>query len=308
MSKSGLKNTGSKNKRKRSTRSGKRSVLALLYDFDKTLCTTDMQEYTFIPKVGLTAEEFWSEADKLAEEKKMDRILAYMYLMLKNAGKKDQPIRRNDFVDLGKDLQFFPGVEDWFNRINDLGKEMEVIIEHYIISSGLKEIIEGSSIFRCFREVFACEFLYDVNGVACWPKNVVNYTTKTQFLFRINKGILDISNDDDLNKYTPEDERPVPFRNMIYIGDGLTDVPCMKLVKVNGGYSIAVFKAGEKEKVNELLINERVDFLAPADYSKNSELDILVRDMICKMSMVDSLKRKSKTQINEITVKQGCNP
>ena len=280
--------------------SEERSVLALLYDFDKTLCTKDMQEYTFIPKVGLEPEEFWWESNKLAKEKKMDRILAYMHLMLKKADAKDQPIRREDFVELGKDLQFFPGVEDWFTRINELGNEMEVAIEHYIISSGLKEIIEGSSIFKYFREVFACEFLYNPSGAACWPKNVVNYTTKTQFLFRVNKGILDISNDDDLNKYTPEDERPIPFRNMIYIGDGLTDVPCMKLVKVNGGYSIAVHKAGEKEKVNELLKYNRVDFLTLADYSENGELDILVRDMICKMSMVDSLKRKSRIQMDEI--------
>ena len=225
-----------------------RSTIALLYDFDKTLCTKDMQEYTFIPKLGLEPSEFWKEANDLSESAKVDRILSYMHLMLKKATAANQKIRREAFVELGKDLEFFPGVENWFSRINELGNEMEVKIEHYIISSGLREIIEGSSIFKCFREVFACEFLYDVNGVACWPKNAVNYTTKTQFLFRINKGILDISNDNDLNKFTPEDERPIPFRNMIYIGDGYTDVPCMKLVKVNGGYSIAVYKEAEKEK------------------------------------------------------------
>jgi hypothetical protein len=278
-----------------------KSVLALMYDFDKTLCTKDMQEYTFIPKVGLNPETFWFESNVLADTKKMDRILSYMYLMLRKANAANQPIKREDFVALGKDLEFFPGVENWFARINELGDEMEVNIEHYIISSGLREIIEGSSIYRYFREVFACEFLYDVNGVACWPKNAVNYTTKTQFLFRINKGILDISNDNDLNKYTPEDERPVPFRNMIYIGDGYTDVPCMRLVKANGGYSIAVYKETEKEKVNDLLRHNRVDFLTLADYSENSELDKLVRDMICKMSMVDSLKKKSKIQMDEIS-------
>jgi hypothetical protein len=144
--------------------------------------------------------------------------------------------------------------------------------------------------------VFACEFFYDVNGVACWPKNAVNYTTKTQFLFRINKGVLDISNDKDLNKYTMDEDRPIPFRNMIYIGDGLTDVPCMKLVKVNGGHSIAVYQDGGKEKVNELLKAERVDFLSQADYSKDSELDVMVQDMIAKMVIADRLHRKSKAQ------------
>jgi phosphoserine phosphatase len=277
-----------------------RTVLALLYDFDKTLCTKDMQEYTFIPKIGMSPEAFWSESDKQATTQKMDRVLSYLYLMLRKANAAGQRIRREDFVALGKDLEFFPGVEDWFSRINRLGEEMDLKIEHYIISSGLREIIEGSSIYRHFREVFACEFLYDVNGVACWPKTAVNFTTKTQFLFRINKGILDISNDADLNKYTSEDARPVPFSNMIYIGDGLTDVPCMRLVKVNGGYSIAVYKEGEKEKVNNLLRDYRVDFLAPAVYSEKSELDVLVRDMMGKISMVDSLKRKSKHQMNEI--------
>jgi hypothetical protein len=139
--------------------------------------------------------------------------------------------------------------------------------------------------------------LFDENNVACWPKNCVNYTTKTQFLFRINKGVLDISNDDDLNKFTPEDERSVPFRNMIYIGDGLTDVPCMKLVKINGGHSIAVYTQGQKHKVTDLLKNERVDFIAEADYSKGSELDQIVRDILGKMAMVDSLKGRSREQL-----------
>lgn len=274
--------------------------MALIYDFDKTLCTKDMQEYSFIPKVNMDAKDFWKESNALAEEKKMDRVLAYMYLMLERAQAARQRIWREDFVALGKDLEFFPGVEEWFSRIQQFGNEMELDVEHYIISSGLREIIEGSSIFKYFREVFACEFLYDQNHVACWPKNAINYTTKTQFLFRINKGVLDISNDIDLNKYTPEDERRVPFRNMIYIGDGMTDVPCMKLVKVNGGCSIAVYQQGERQNVEELLKHKRVDFLASADYSENSELDKIVKDVICKIAMVESLIRISKKQMEEI--------
>ncbi len=275
-------------------------VLALMYDFDKTLCTTAMQEYTFIPNVGMTPADFWRESNDLAKESKMDGILAYMRVMLERAHAARKSICREEFVKLGKDLRFFPGVEGWFSRINRAGEELGVKIEHYIISSGLREIIEGSSICGNFREVFACEFLYDENRVACWPKNVVNYTTKTQFLFRINKGVLDLSNDEDLNRYTPEDERRIPFRNMIYIGDGFTDVPCMKLVKVNGGYSIAVYTKGEKAAVDELLRHGRVDFLLPADYSENSGLDITVRDMIRKMAMVDSLRRRNGAQLSEI--------
>ena len=275
-------------------------IIALMYDFDKTLCTKDMQEYTFIPNVGMTPKEFWTESNTLAREKKMDGILAYMYVMLEKAHAAHIPIRREDFVKMGKDLEFFPGVEGWFERINGIGKDLGVCVEHYIISSGLREIIEGSSIFGAFHEVFACEFLYNENNVACWPKNAVNYTTKTQFLFRINKGVLDLSTDEALNKYTPEEDRRIPFRNMIYIGDGLTDVPCMKLVRVNGGYSIAVYQKAKRKKVEELILHNRVDFIERADYSENSSLDKTVRDIICKMAMADSLTRHSKAQRESI--------
>lgn len=274
----------------------KKPIIALMYDFDKTLCTTDMQAYTFIPNLGMSADAFWKKASDLAENKKMDRILAYMYLMLDEAHIHRQPIRRSDFVALGKDLKLYDGVEGWFGRINQFGKEQGVVIKHYIISSGLREIIEGSSIFKEFDDVFAGEFLYDENGVACWPKNVVNYTTKTQFLFRINKGVLNLSNDDDLNRFKPEEDRPVPFRNMIYIGDGLTDVPCMKLVKVNGGCSIAVFRKTAKKKAEDLLLHDRVDFIETADYSEGSSLDKTVRDIIGKMAATDALVSRSKTQ------------
>ena len=278
----------------------KKPIIALMYDFDKTLCTTDMQAYTFIPNLGMSAEEFWKKASDLADNKKMDRILAYMYLMLDEAHIHKISIHRNDFVVLGKDLELYPGVAEWFDRVNQFGKEQGVTVKHYIISSGLREIIEGSSIYKKFDDVFAGEFLYDENGVACWPKNVVNYTTKTQFLFRINKGVLDISNDDDLNRYTPEEDRPVPFRNMIYIGDGLTDVPCMKLVKVNGGCSIAVFPQGKRGKVADLIKDERVNFIEPADYSENSKLDIIVKDIIIKMASVEKLMEHTKRQMSMV--------
>lgn len=281
----------------------KKPVVAIMYDFDKTLCTKDMQEYTFIPNLGMTATDFWAESGKLSKGKKMDGILAYMYLMIDKARSAHIKIQREEFVKLGVDLELYPGVESWFERINRIGEDLGIKVEHYIISSGLREIIEGSSIYKHFREVFACEFLYDENNVACWPKNAVNYTTKTQFLFRINKGILDISKDEELNKYTPEDDRPVPFRNMIYIGDGLTDVPCMKLVKANGGYSIAVYTKGKRNKVESLIAHERVDFISLADYSEGSDLDITVRDILCKMAMVDSLKNRTKSQIKSITKK-----
>jgi 2-hydroxy-3-keto-5-methylthiopentenyl-1-phosphate phosphatase len=267
-----------------------------MYDFDKTLCTKDMQEYTFIPNVGMDAKAFWSEASALAKDNGMDGILAYMLLMIRKAQAADKPITRQSFVSMGEGIELFPGVEGWFERVNEFGREQGVKVEHYIISSGLREIIEGSGIFREFKRVFACEFFYDASGVACWPKNVVNYTTKTQFLFRINKGVLDLAEDEALNRYTPEDDRPVPFRNMIYIGDGLTDVPCMKLVKANGGYSIAVYRRKSKSTGQSLLQDDRVNFVELADYSEGGSLERTVQQIICKMAAEDALVRQSRKQ------------
>lgn len=276
-----------------------KTTVAIMYDFDKTLCTKDMQEYTFIPSLHMEPSEFWKETSKIANCEKMDRILAYMYMMLKKAKSNDVSIRRESFKSGGNQIEYFPGVKDWFSRIREFAAAYDVDVKHYIISSGLKEIIEGSDIYDQFDEVYACEFLYDIDNIAVWPKIVVNYTTKTQFLFRINKGILDVSDDDSLNIYVPEDERPVPFRNMIYIGDGLTDVPCMKLVKANGGYSIAVYT--DKDKVSELMTDDRVNYIADADYTENGEIDTLVKNIILKMSAEDRLVRKHIDQMNEIS-------
>ena len=285
----------------------KMPVVAMMYDFDKTLSTKDMQEYSFIPKLGLTAQEFWAQSNALAKEQKMDRILSYMYMMVRMSKDKHQPIRREDFVALGKKIQLYPGVEDWFARIHAFGLEQGVRVEHYLISSGLKEIVEGCSIFDQFKEVYASEFLYDENGVAVWPKLAVNYTAKTQFLFRINKGVLDISNDLDLNRSIPDELRPVPFRNMIYIGDGLTDVPCMKLVKLNRGQSLAVYKK-EKATGYSLLTDKRVDLIAPADYREGKKLDTLVKMILQKMALMSRLAaehQKQKKQIQREEEKRG---
>lgn len=273
--------------------------IAIMYDFDKTLSPKEMQEYSFIENVGMSPESFWNESNSMAAKFKMDRILAYMYQMIVKARAAQRPIHRQDFVDLGKDIGLFPGVEEWFGRMENFGKEHGVEIKHYIISSGLKEIIEGTKIAGCFEEIFACEFHYDVNGVADWPAMAVNYTAKTQFLFRINKGVLDVSNDTALNDFVEENSRPVPFRNMIYIGDGMTDVPCMKLVKTNGGKSIAVHQEN-KSTACSLLKSNRVDFIAGADYSAGSELDKLVCAIICQMASTNLLIEKSTEQRNSL--------
>lgn len=273
--------------------------VAIMYDFDKTLCTKDMQEYGFIPSVGLSPADFWGKCDKLSKKEHMDKILSYLYLMIKESNKNDMPIKRDTFNSCGSNIEFYPGVTTWFKRINEYGKSIGIEVEHYIISSGLKEIIEGSEIAKEFKEIYACEFLYDVNGIAIWPKLVVNYTTKTQFLFRINKGVLDVSNDNDLNKSIANDDRRIPFRNMIYIADGITDVPCMKLVKTNGGKSIAVYTEKSLDLAKSLLVDRRVDFIAKTDYSENSELDKIMKKILTSLKAIDEIVDIHHKQLNK---------
>lgn len=267
----------------------KKHIIALLYDFDKTLCAKDMQEYSFIPNIGMEATDFWAEANKISVKNNMDRILAYMYLMMKMAKKNDLPITKESFQALGKDVILYKGVKSWFKRINNYGKSLGVEIEHYILSSGLKEIIEGTSIASEFKKIYACEFHYNERGNADWPQQAVNFTTKTQFLFRISKGVLDVLDDVKLNTKINDEERRIPYQNMIYFGDGLTDVPCMKLVKQYGGHSIAVYNKKEKHKVEPLLRDERVNFICESNYTEDSQLETLVKQIIKKVAADNEL-------------------
>lgn len=197
-----------------------RPIVAFLYDFDKTLCTTDMQDYAFIPSLGMTPAEFWAEANNFGRANRIDGILAYMYTMLRESRRKNLPFTRRDLVEKGRSIVLFPGVREWFDRINAFGHSQGVQVEHYIISSGLREIIEGSAISGAFKEIYASEFYYEESGRPVWPKLAVNFTAKTQFVYRINKGVLDVSDDKTLNDSMPDDSKRVPFTNMIYMGDG----------------------------------------------------------------------------------------
>ena len=270
----------------------KKPIIALMYDFDKTLCTKDMQEYGFIPSLDMSPSAFWGEVRQLTDSQEMDNILAYMYKMVEKAKEKKEIITKDTFKALGKGVEYFDGVETWFERVNAYGEKMGVRIEHYIVSSGIKEIIEGTKIAHHFKKIYACEFMYDYTGTIQWPKYAVNYTAKTQFLFRINKGVLTIDSQsaDKLNQYTPENERRVPFRNMIYIGDGLTDVPCMKLVKTNGGQSIAVYDPEKGKAAAEALLRDnRVNYVVLADYSSDSDIETIVFAIIKKMQAESEL-------------------
>ena len=260
-------------------------TIALIYDFDGTLAAGNMQEYDFIPAVGKSNFEFWDEANRLAEEQDADQILTYMALMIRSAKAKGLSLRREAFQESGKRVELYPGVLEWFDRINAYGEERGIRILHYINSSGLKEIIEGTPIADKFRKIYACSFLYNVDGIAYWPGVAVNYTNKTQFIFKINKGVESVYDTKKVNEYMEERERPVPFSRMIYVGDGTTDIPCMRLVKNFGGHSIAVYNPKDEAKrgdMNALIRDNRVNFVCAADYSEDSEIDVAVKAVIDK--------------------------
>ena len=275
-------------------------IIALLYDFDKTLCTTDMEDYTFIPALGYKPAEFWKKANDFGYNNRMDGLLAYMYTMIEECRAQNIRLDRDFLVRCGHDIQLFPGVQDWFARINAFGESQGVAIEHYVISSGLREIIEGSGISHEFKEIYACEFFYDAWGLASWPKLDVNFTNKTQFVYRINKGVLDVSDDRTLNASMPDDSKRIPFTNMIYIGDGLSDVPCMKMMRSYGGEAIAVYQEENRQGVEDLLSKGRVDFIFPADYRAGTDLEVTVQNIIRKMAITDALTEENSRQLRQL--------
>jgi phosphoserine phosphatase len=260
-------------------------IVALIYDFDGTLSPGNMQEYAFIQAIGKNKEEFWKENRELAESQDADQILTYMFLMLQKALTNGISLKKESFQKFGEQVELFNGVEEWFDRINEYGKEKDVTIEHYINSSGLREMIEGTRIGKKFNQIYACSYLYNVDSIAQWPAIAVNFTNKTQFLFKINKGITSRNDTKKINEFINESERRIPFSRMIYFGDGETDIPCMKLVKQQGGHSIAVFQPKRsKKEIAEKLINEnRVNFVCRADYSEGKEIDLVVKTIIDKI-------------------------
>ena len=252
-------------------------ILALMYDFDHTLSPRDMQEYAFIPELGMENGAFWSLCQRTGAKHHMDSILAYMYVMIQEARRRGMKLSRNTFRQQGAQVELFEGMLTWFDRVNAYGEVLGFQVEHYVLSSGVKEIIEGTPIADKFKMIYAAEFVYNAEtGEPEWPAMAINYTSKTQFIYRINKGILDVTENDRLNEHTPHDKRRVPFTNMIYVGDGSTDVPCMKLVGSRGGHAIGVYTGKRNAVVNDMLIHGRVHFVAPTDYSQGSDMEKIV--------------------------------
>jgi len=269
----------------------KRLKTALIYDFDGTLARGNMQEVSFIPSIGMTPKQFWDSVFPQTQKADGDGILMYMQMMLQAARDTGQPVTRQALRDHGQDVALFEGLRDmsWFERMDAFGDQFGLEIEHYIISAGLTEMIEGCPIAKAFKHVYASKYVYDDNDVAIWPAVGVNYTTKTQYLFRINKGVFNHWDDERINRFIPDDERPIPFERMIFLGDGDTDVPTMKMMHTKGGFSIAVYDPEntprDTNKIHRLISEDRVNFVAAADYREGSPVDLIVKGLIGRIAV-----------------------
>lgn len=274
-------------------------TIAFIYDFDGTLSPLNMQEFSFIPTLGMSKKKFWAEVKALEKKTHADEVLAYMQHMLKKAKERDVKLSRKSFADHGRAVRLFPGVENWFPRIDKYARKSGLEPYHFIISSGLKEMIEATKIAPCFKKIYACYFAYTADDVAEWPAMAINYTTKTQYLFRINKWRLKETDKEGINRWTVRATRPVPFSRMIYFGDGDTDIPCMRLVKDQGGCAIAIYRRHHpksKNKCTKLVKDLRADVACQADYNRGSTLEKVVKsriDFVAASIRLDNLTEKS---------------
>ncbi|MBO4285701.1 MAG: haloacid dehalogenase-like hydrolase [Bacilli bacterium] len=269
----------------------KKPIIALLYDFDKTLSTMDMQNYTLIPRLGLSTDDFWARASEYTNKYGMERTLSYMYAMIAVAKEHNVKLTKKFLRECGKDIEFYPGVLNWFKRINDYAAKKGITVEHYLISSGTKEIVEGSPIAKEFKEIYGCEFYFE-NGVAVWPKFVINFTQKTQYYYRVAKGATNPVDDDGVNKKS--ETHRIPYRNILYLGDGITDIACMTVVKKNDGHSIAIYPEGKSNNVKQILLDNRCNFIVKGDYRANSDLDKVVKNVIDKIAIIEDIEAQQK--------------
>lgn len=279
--------------------SPREDVLAFCYDFDKTLSPEDMQAQGYIQKLQENVQDFWDASNKMCKKHGMDPNLAYMYMMLKGAENKFY-VKKDGLRRFGSKVKLYDGVETWFDRMDAEGAQYGLKVEHYIISSGIKDMIEGTKIGKKFKKIYANTFLYNEGGSAIWPSQIINFTNKTQFLFRIEKGAIDV-NDDNVNTYYKPSEMRVPFSNMIYIGDSMTDIPCMKLVNSFGGHSIGVYDpvSQNKDQVYRLIRDHRIRYFTPADYTENSELELLVKKIIRYVAAGTDLRHETERYVLE---------
>ncbi|MBQ3494954.1 MAG: haloacid dehalogenase-like hydrolase [Clostridia bacterium] len=262
--------------------------VAFLYDFDLTLSPRNMQEYSFQDLIGTTKDEWWKDVNEFGKNHNMDGALAMMFKLITVAKEKGIVLKKQDIVNLGKDIEYFDGVETWFKRLTDYARTLGLDLKHYIISSGLKEIIEGTSIAHNFHRIFASCFAYDNNDIPFWPSQSVNYTTKTQYIYRVRKNAIDdLYNASGVNEYIKSKEELVPYENMVYFGDGITDIPSMRTISKKGGNSICVYAPNSEKSYKEcrkLYLERRSDFLAPADYREGTPLDNICKNILNKIA------------------------
>lgn len=274
----------------------KKRTIVFVYDFDGTLARGNIQENAFIPKIGMKPEDFWRGARELGRKHRMDSVLAYMWYTLQKAREYNITISESELQAYGRQAQLFNGVNSWFNRINEYAAQYKYKLEHIIISCGQREMIAGCSIAHHFEHIFASSFAYDEAGQAVWPALAVNHTNKVQFLFRINKYALDVSDDRDLNAILPEEHRPIPFSRMIYIGDGSTDVPAMKTLNYQGGHSIAVYDPKDnqaKKNAIELYKSHRASYIAAAKYTSRDRLEAVCQALIQYISLHEDIENEN---------------
>ncbi|WP_263351056.1 HAD family hydrolase [Acidicapsa acidisoli] len=262
---------------------------AIVYDFDGTLARGNLQECSFIPKMNMTRTAFWDEVKRRTREEDADEILVYMHLMLEKAKMAGEVVTKQMLRKHGMGARLFSGLEEesWFIRMNKFAAEHGLQLQHYIVSSGIEEMIRGCSIQNAFHRIYASKYIYE-GDVAAWPGVALNYTTKTQYLFRINKGVENHWDNAAINKFMSETSRPVPFKRMIFVGDGDTDIPAMKMVSHQGGHSIAVYdeqrEKNDLEKIHRLISDGRVNFVAPANYERHSQMEIVVKGIIGRIA------------------------
>lgn len=267
----------------------KKLKCALVYDFDGTLAEGDCVEYGLMPSLRINdVQSFWDEAEARTKKDDGDNILAYLGLLAEKANQQNSAdLSEASLMEYGKSIPLFPGVESWFDRINRYGAEHNLKICHYIISSGLEAMIRGTSIGKHFEKIYACKYHYSEDGLcAKWVAQAINYTTKMQFLFRINKGIDNSWDNEAINEFIEPTKREIPFERMIYFGDGDTDIPAMKTVKDQGGFPLAVFDnekwqaSAIQDKVGKLISEERANYVMPALYEEGSQLDVTVKGLL----------------------------
>ena len=283
------------------------NIIGLVYDYDQTLSPEYMQDQVLFPAFGIDPGSFWKKCQGLVAEQGYDNELAYMKTLLDYLAL--DPPTNDDLRKLGADLTFYPGLPAMFDELGDAfltdaHRAIGVKIEHYIISSGLKALLEGSDLAGHVRAMFGCEFAEDERGQITFPKRVISHTQKTQFLFRINKGLLDPN--DDVNDHMPDDMRPIPFRNMVYIGDGPTDVPCFTVMKKSGGHALAVYNPDDESrrsfrKCYQLTaVADRVKYIAPSDFRAGSHLRLILEEIVTEIA--DGILARRKAELVEATV------